>query len=79
MLLLLISICVVFSNTSRYTPKNYIWWEFPFKRDIIRPLPHYPDLDCHSSGWLIAYPIEFFHQLSNVDLKKATKEVEERN
>ncbi len=36
---------------------------------------HYPDLYYHSSGWLIAYPIEVFHRPSNVDLKKAIKKL----
>jgi hypothetical protein len=35
---------------------------------------HYADLYYHSSGWLIAYPIEIFYRPSYVDFKKEQKE-----
>ena len=40
---------------------------------------HYPDLYYHSSGWLIAYPIEVFYRPSNVDLKKAIKKLKKES
>ena len=36
---------------------------------------HYQDLYYHSSGWLIAYPIEVFHRPSIMELKKAIKKL----
>ncbi len=36
---------------------------------------HYPDLYFHSSGWLIAYPIEIFFRPSNTKLEKAIKKL----
>ncbi len=38
---------------------------------------HYPDLYFHSSGLLIAYPIEVFHRPSNRNLKKAIKKLKQ--
>ena len=36
---------------------------------------HYPDLYYHSSGWLIAYPIEVLYRPDKVDLKKAIRKL----
>ena len=52
--------------------------------DIPHPLEtinsyHYPDLYYHSSGLLIAYPIEVFHRPSNVDLKKAIEKLKKKS
>jgi hypothetical protein len=40
---------------------------------------HYPDLYYHNSGLLIAYPIEVFYRLSNVDLRKAIKKLKKES
>ena len=36
---------------------------------------HYPDLYYHSSGWLIAFPVEVFVRPSNMNLGKAIKKL----
>jgi hypothetical protein len=36
---------------------------------------HYPDLHHHSSGWLIAFPVEVFVRPSNMNLRKAIKKL----
>ena len=47
-------------------------FEIPYQLKSINSY-HYSDLYYHSSGWLIAYPIEFFLRPNKVDLKKAVR------
>jgi hypothetical protein len=59
-----------------------------FEEELIFHMPHplepinsyhYPDLYYHSSGWLIAYPIEVFYRPTDVDLKKAIKKLKKES
>ena len=40
---------------------------------------HYPDLYYHSSGWLIAYPVEVFHRPINMNLRRAAKKLKKES
>jgi hypothetical protein len=53
---------------------NELVFNIPYPLEPINSY-HYPDLYYHNSGWLIAYPIEVFHRPSNMNLRKAVKEL----
>jgi hypothetical protein len=57
---------------------NELIFDIPHPLETINSY-HYPDLYYHSSGGLIAYPIEVFHRPSNVDLKKAIKKLKKES
>ena len=57
---------------------DIIIFDIPYPLEPVNSY-HYPDLYYHSSGWLIAYPVEVFHRPSNMNLRRAIKKLKKES